>query len=226
MRGPRRPGAGLRGGGGSHAPRDGPGRAADRAGRALAAVARPRIPAAGRIPYDSGRRPVSLRGATWQGEESVAVRNFPDLPFTFKTQAHLRCRPGRVAWAMWTCADDPKDGAQTPYLGLEIQIRSCPAAYCSAETTGAIAREIPQARADWKRYDTSTLYAKGRLTGLHMEARPEVRDIYQLSLLRVFSGFGRTYVMLVRGATVTGQEREVQMVVNDIFTQTGGRSSP
>ncbi|QXE33316.1 NACHT domain-containing protein [Streptomyces sp. GMY02] len=187
--------------------------------RLLASIPRSDLPSRDRLPYDDDVRR-SLTGATWTDTEraGLAVRAFKDLPFDFKTSNYIGCVAGGVAWARWTCADNAPEGAQVPYLGVDINVRICRQG-CSWEDATKTAAAMPHPDG-LKKHDRWTLYKERTIKDALLPRRHAVGDIYQFWMVTTFTAGSWIYVVTMQAATEQAHKADAQKIVNDVYAQT------
>ncbi|MDY0813076.1 NACHT domain-containing protein [Kitasatospora purpeofusca] len=158
--------------------------------------------------------PQAVAGATWSPADPSYLWAFEALPFVMRAPSAMDCfyewRTGPEV-VRFRCGYDRRGGSGS-HFALVVELRWC-ATKCTRRDLAALAATPAwSGLGPWAWHDAWALRSEAA-TG----------PVYRLNLLRAFTNGGTDYFLGVRGTVSPGRAATLQKVVNDIYTQTGGR---
>ncbi|MGY0466246.1 NACHT domain-containing protein [Kitasatospora sp. cg17-2] len=173
-----------------------------------------KLPAHSRFTAYRDFPPQTVAGATWSPADPSYLWAFDALPFVMRAPSGMDCVQERRTGPDVTrihCGHDRRGGSGS-HFALVVELRPC-GTRCTRQDLAALA-----ATPAWSGLGPWTWHDAWAL-------RSESADgpAYRLNLLRAFANGGASYLVGVRGTVSPGRAATLQKVVNDVYTQTGGR---
>ncbi|MFB8240356.1 NACHT domain-containing protein [Kitasatospora purpeofusca] len=173
-----------------------------------------KLPAVSRFTAYRNVAPQAVAGETWSPADPSYLWAFESLPFVMRAPSALDCvqewRTG-IGVTRFHCGYDRRGGSGS-HFALVVELRRC-ATKCARQDLAALAAAPAwSGLGPWAWHDTWALRSEAA-TG----------PVHRLNLLRGFTRGGTDYFLGVRGTVSPGLAGTLQKVVNDIYTQTGGR---
>ncbi|MCX4690337.1 NACHT domain-containing protein [Kitasatospora purpeofusca] len=173
-----------------------------------------KLPAHNRFTAYRDLAPQTVTGETWSPADPSYLWAFDTLPFVMRAPSAMTCFQERRTGPDVTrihCGYDRRGGSGS-HFALVVELRRC-GTRCTRQDLAALAAAPAwSALGPWAWHDAWAL-------------RSESADgpAYRLNLLRAFANGGASYLVGVRGTVSSGRAATLQKVVNDVYTQTGGR---
>ncbi|WP_328952738.1 NACHT domain-containing protein [Kitasatospora purpeofusca] len=178
------------------------------------ALAARKPPAGSRFTAYHDVAPQAVAGETWSPADPSYLWAFDALPFVVRAPSAMDCiyewRTGPDV-TRFHCGYDRRGGSGS-HFALVVELRRC-ATRCTRQDLAALAATPAwSGLGPWAWHDAWALRSEAA-TG----------PVYRLNLLRAFAKGDASYLVGVRGTVSPGRAATLQKVVNDVYTQTGGR---
>ncbi|MFI9630371.1 NACHT domain-containing protein [Streptomyces sp. NPDC052042] len=174
-----------------------------------------------RFAYYSRRPALSVRGATWHGDERSYIWYLREAPIVFRAPKNLDCTRAKDVDdpVTYTCTAHPEPvrAGLLPDIRLDVRFHFCGES-CDQKETDAFLRASPDhARTSWTKVDHSTYVAAGPVDGA---------DRYRIAMKQYWDWRDEktktlhANLLWVRAEVPQEHAATAQKIVNDLFTQT------